>query len=80
MAGIRRSARLVSNDGQARPPALGDYLRVSIMELPGLISLLIGLMFLGVTTLRRGLDSLDGVDSLEWERRRDWRGYGAPRG
>ena len=50
------------------------------MELGSLIGLLIGLMFLGVATLRRGLDSLDGVDSLEWERRRDWRGYGAPRG
>ena len=36
-----------------------------------------GLVLLALTSLRWGADSTDGVDSLEWLRRRAWRGFGS---
>lgn len=45
-------------------------------DLLGLIGLLVGLIFLGFAALRWGVDSTDTLDSLEWPRRRNWRGYG----
>jgi hypothetical protein len=38
---------------------------------------LVGLLALDLAAWRWGVDSTDGPDSPEWERRRDWRGYGA---
>jgi hypothetical protein len=43
-----------------------------------LVILLIGLVIFEVAAWRWGVDSTDGVDSPEWERRRDWRGYARP--
>jgi hypothetical protein len=40
--------------------------------------LLIGLVIFEVAAWRWGVDSTDGVDSAEWQRRRDWRGYSRP--
>jgi hypothetical protein len=37
-----------------------------------LFSLLIAVIILDLTALRWGADSSDGVDSPEWERRRQW--------
>jgi hypothetical protein len=34
-----------------------------------------GLVLLALTALRWGMDSTDSVDSLEWQRRRRWRGF-----
>jgi hypothetical protein len=43
-----------------------------------LVILLIGLVIFELAAWRWGVDSTDGVDSREWERRRDWRGYSRP--
>jgi hypothetical protein len=34
-----------------------------------------GLVLLALTSLRWGVDSTDGVDSPEWQRRRQWSGF-----
>jgi hypothetical protein len=39
-----------------------------------LMILVVGLLALGLSTLRWGVDGGDGVQSPEWERRRDWLG------
>ena len=36
---------------------------------------LVLLIALGLAALRWGVDTTDGPDSPEWERRRTWRGY-----
>ncbi len=41
-------------------------------------ALVVGLLALELAAWHWGVDSTDGPDSPEWERRRDWRGYGAP--
>ena len=38
-----------------------------------LIIIVVMLLALGLAALRWGVDSTDGPDSLEWERRRSWR-------
>ena len=40
-----------------------------------LIFLLIALVVLDVAASRWGVDTSDGFDSAEWERRRNWRGF-----
>ena len=42
----------------------------------GAISLVAGVIRLGLAAWRWGADSRDGFDSPEWERRRRWRGFG----
>ncbi len=44
----------------------------------GLI-LLLALVAFELATWRWGVDSTDGVDSPEWERRRSWRGFSRDR-
>lgn len=39
------------------------------------IVVLIGLVTLAVTAWRWGVDSTDGLEHPEWERRRTWRGF-----
>ena len=34
-----------------------------------------GLVLLALTSLRWGVDSTDSVDSTEWRRRHQWRGF-----
>ena len=46
------------------------------MESAETVGLWIVLLLLYAATLRRGVDSTDGPDSPEWERRRDWRSRG----
>jgi hypothetical protein len=41
------------------------------------VGLLGGLLLLGYAAVRWGADSIDGVDSPEWNRRRSWR-VGSP--
>ena len=41
-----------------------------------LLLLLVVLLALDLAALRWGIDSTDGIDSPEWERRRNWRGFG----
>jgi hypothetical protein len=36
-----------------------------------------GLVLLALTALRRGVDTTDSVDSPEWQRRRQWAGFGS---
>ena len=36
---------------------------------------LLGLVTLAAGAWRWGVDSSDGIDSPEWERRRQWRGF-----
>lgn len=43
-----------------------------------LIVIAAGLVALAVAALRWGVDSTDGPDSAEWERRRQWARGGAP--
>jgi hypothetical protein len=42
-----------------------------------LLMIVIGLMLFEIAAWRWGVDSTDGVDSREWERRRSWRGFTA---
>jgi hypothetical protein len=35
-----------------------------------------GLVLLALTSLRWAVDSTDSVDSAEWQRRRQWSGFG----
>ncbi len=37
--------------------------------------ILIGLLLFDWAALRWGTDSCEGLDSPEWERRRNWRGF-----
>jgi hypothetical protein len=46
------------------------------MELANLVGALACALLLDVAALRWGVDSTDGADSPEWERRRRWRGLG----
>jgi hypothetical protein len=46
------------------------------MESAETLGLLIVLLLLYAATLGWGVDSTDGPDSPEWERRRDWRSHG----
>jgi hypothetical protein len=46
------------------------------MEIGNSLGLLVVLVLVYVATLRWGVDSTDGPDSPEWERRREWRGFG----
>ena len=39
------------------------------------IVILIGLVALAVTAWWWGVESIEGVDDPEWERRRTWRGF-----
>jgi hypothetical protein len=41
-----------------------------------LLLLLVMLLALDLAAFRWGVDSTDGIDSPEWERRRNWRGFG----
>ncbi len=41
-----------------------------------LILLLVALVLFDLAALRWGVDTTDGIDSPEWERRRTWRGSG----
>lgn len=41
-----------------------------------LIVLIAALILFDVVAYYRGVDSLDGPDSPEWERRSHWRGFG----
>jgi hypothetical protein len=43
------------------------------------LAMLIGLVILALAAWRWGVDSTDGIDSAEWERRRTWHGVGADR-
>ena len=43
-----------------------------------LLAILLGLIFFDLAAWRWGVDSTDGVDSPEWERRRNWRGFTRP--
>ena len=40
-----------------------------------LFILLLVLFVLSLATLRRGTDSSDGINSLEWKRRQEWHGF-----
>ena len=51
-----------------------------LMESANTWGLLIVLVLLYLATLRWGVDSTDGPDSREWERRRGWRGLGGLHG
>lgn len=41
-----------------------------------LVVLIVALVLFDVVAYYWGADSSDGPDSLEWERRRRWRGFG----
>lgn len=41
-----------------------------------LIVVLLGLALLDIAAWRWGVDSTDGIASMEWARRRDWTGFG----
>ena len=43
------------------------------------VVIVLALMLLALAADRWGVDSVDGPDSLEWERRRHWRGLSATR-
>jgi hypothetical protein len=43
------------------------------------ILLLVALLVLALTAVHWGVDSTDDFRSAEWERRRDWRGFGGDR-
>ncbi len=43
------------------------------------VLLLVAILALDLATVRWGVDSRDGIDSPEWERRRNWRGFGGGR-
>jgi hypothetical protein len=45
-----------------------------------LLVIVIGLMLFEIAAWRWGVDSTDGIDSREWERRRSWRGFTARTG
>ena len=40
-----------------------------------LISLIIMLILIDIAAVRWGVNSIDGPDSPEWERRRNWNGF-----
>ena len=41
-----------------------------------IVILIVGMLIaLGLAAWRWGVDTTDGPDSLEWERRRTWRGH-----
>lgn len=44
-----------------------------------LLFLLVALIVLDLVAWRWGADSSDGFESLEWERRRRWRGFSSNR-
>ena len=48
------------------------------MDQLSVLTFLFGLLVLDFAAWRWGVDSTDGPASAEWERRRAWRGYGAP--
>lgn len=45
------------------------------MNVPMIIILILGLVALDVAALLWGVDSRDGLNSPEWERLRNWRGF-----
>jgi hypothetical protein len=47
------------------------------MEIITVIGFLLSLPLLGLAALRWGVDTTDGLDSPEWQRRRAWRGLGS---
>ena len=49
-----------------------------MMELIGLLAILIGILLFNLALFRWAVDSTDGIDSSEWERRRRWRGFVGP--
>jgi hypothetical protein len=44
------------------------------MLIPGFVLFIVVLVALDIVALRWGVDSTEGVNSLEWERRRWWHG------
>ena len=44
------------------------------MFIPGFVLFIVALVLLDIAALRWGVDSTDGINSLEWERRQRWYG------
>jgi hypothetical protein len=49
------------------------------MELLLVLVGLVGLVLFDLAALRWGVNSTDGIESKEWERRKQWRGFGGDR-
>jgi hypothetical protein len=43
-----------------------------------MLIVILGLVVLAITSIRWGVDSSDGINSLEWVRRQNWRGFTRP--
>jgi hypothetical protein len=71
---LLRTAALMQRG--ALPATAGAGRSAAMDAIVGIISLVAGLIGLGLAAWRWGADSRDGVDSPEWERRRAWRGFG----
>jgi hypothetical protein len=72
---VQRSVVVMCSSGSRRARSTGG----GIMDPIAVVALFVGLLALALefTAWHWGVDSRDGPESSEWERRRHWRGYGA---